>query len=259
VNLFIRSVQTPCRLGDALMQPMPQPKAAGCSGSSGASGPGFAAGFLPRRLARSRHRCCSSGITSATKSSSPPGKCEEGGTKQETFDAVAAKPAKVQSLSLAVRQWRDLTLPLPFVLLPLNFARSIWTFCALYHEIGHNLDQDLKILQGLRSRIPETVPAEQEPDWRRWSAEILADDLGIVLGGAGFGIYLASEALLLGPAQRYRDQDPDAVHPPFLVRVPLITAMLRATNLAEFTVLPTCETASNRDPAGFRSIPLIKQ
>jgi hypothetical protein len=125
-------------------------------------------------------------------------------------------------------------LPLPFVLLPLNFARSIWTFCALHHETGHNLEQDLKILQGLRSRLPETVPAAQELDWRRWSGEILADGLGIVLGGAGFGVYLAGEALLLGPAQRYRDQDPDAVHPPFLVRVPLLTAMLRATSLAEF-------------------------
>jgi hypothetical protein len=150
--------------------------------------------------------------------------------------ATAGRGAKVQSLSLAVRQWRDLTLPLPFVLLPVNFARSIWTFCALHHEIGHNLDQDLKALQGLRSRLPETVPAAQEPDWRRWSGEILADGLGIVLGGAGFGIYLASEALLLGPARRYRDQDPNAVHPPFLVRVPLLTAMLRATGVAEFAV-----------------------
>jgi hypothetical protein len=147
--------------------------------------------------------------------------------------ATAGRGAKVQLLSLAVRQWRDLTLPLPFVLLPLNFAQSIWTFCALHHETGHNLDRDLQMLPGLRAKLPESVPPDQEPDWRRWSGEILADALGIVLGGAGFAVYLANEALLLGPAQRYSYPDPDAVHPPFLVRVPILTAMLRATKVAE--------------------------
>jgi hypothetical protein len=146
--------------------------------------------------------------------------------------ATASRGTKVQLLSLAVRQWRNLTLPLPFVLLPLNFAQSIWTFCALHHETGHNLDQDLHILQGLRGKLPETVPLDQEPAWRRWSGEILADALGIVLGGAGFAVYLSTEALLLGPAHRFRDLDPDAVHPPFLVRIPILTAMLRQTEVA---------------------------
>ena len=151
--------------------------------------------------------------------------------------ATAGRGSKVQLLSLAVRQWRDLILPLPFVLLPLNFAQSVWTFCALHHETGHNLDRDLLMLQGLRGKLPETVPAEQEPDWRRWSGEILADALGIVLGGAGFVVYLAGEALLLGPAHRYQEPDPDAVHPPFLVRVPLLTAMLRTLHLTELDEL----------------------
>jgi hypothetical protein len=39
--------------------------------------------------------------------------------------ATAGRGTNVQLLSLAIRQWRSLTLPLPFVLLPVNFARSV--------------------------------------------------------------------------------------------------------------------------------------
>jgi hypothetical protein len=79
--------------------------------------------------------------------------------------------------------------------------------------------------------LPETVAAEQEPDWRRWSGEILADALAIVLGGAGFADYLSGDALLLGVAKRFREPNAEAVHPPFLVRVALLTAILRQTNV----------------------------
>jgi hypothetical protein len=99
--------------------------------------------------------------------------------------ATAGRNDRVQALSTSVRQWRNLKLPLPIVLLPVDYAHAMWTFCALHHEVAHTLDQDLGLLAELRAALPETVPAGDEPHWRRWSAEILADALGIVLGGVG--------------------------------------------------------------------------
>lgn len=150
---------------------------------------------------------------------------------------TANRGAKAQSLSVSVREWRNLALPLPIALLPFDYVWSFWTYCALHHEAGHNLDQDLSLLSGLRAALLEVVPADQEPQWRKWSAEILADALGVTLGGAGFAWSLATDALMLGSAARYQTPDPDAVHPPFLVRVALVIAMLR---LCDVPALAKC-------------------
>src|SRR5262245_44615669 len=127
--------------------------------------------------------------------------------------ATAGREARVAALSTAVRQWRNLKLPLPIVILPADYARAFWTFCALHHEIGHTIEQDLGLLREIRGSLPEVVPANQESYWRRWCAEILADTLGIMLGGVGFALSLGTLALMLGPATRYKDLDEEAEHP----------------------------------------------
>lgn len=143
--------------------------------------------------------------------------------------ATAGREDHVQLLSAAVRQWRDVKLPLPFVLLPADHAHSIWTFPSLHHEVGHNLDQDLDLVQELRGGLIDFVPPDREIHWRRWSAEILADVFGVLLGGAGFATFLASLAFMLGPGKRFTTIDEDAVHPPFLLRVRLLVEMLKLT------------------------------
>jgi hypothetical protein len=146
--------------------------------------------------------------------------------------ATASRGSKAQLLNASIRQLRNLKLPLPIVLLPFDYAGCIWTFCGLHHEVGHNADQDLELLPELRGTLPDIVPPEQEPDWRRWSGEILADAFGIVLGGAGFAASLAAIALALGPGDRFQQLDKDAVHPPFLVRVRVLIEMLKGTGVA---------------------------
>jgi hypothetical protein len=146
--------------------------------------------------------------------------------------ATAGRADRVQDLSASVRQWRNLKLPLPIVLLPADYAHAFWTFCALHHEVGHNLDQDLGLRLEIRANLTDAVAAAEEPHWRRWSGEMLADTLGIVLGGVGFALSLGALALLLGPAARYEELDVDAEHPPLLLRVRLLAALLRRTQVA---------------------------
>jgi hypothetical protein len=146
--------------------------------------------------------------------------------------ATAGRDDRMADLSASVRQWRNLKLPLPIVLLPVDYAHAVWTYCALHHEVGHNLDQDLGLLVEIRAGLIDVVAADQELHWRRWSGEILADALGIILGGVGFALSLGALALLLGPAARYKDLDVDAEHPPLLLRVRLLAAGLRRTGVA---------------------------
>jgi hypothetical protein len=148
--------------------------------------------------------------------------------------ATAGRRDGAKAIGSALRRWRDMKLPLPIVLLPVDYRFVVWSYTAIHHEVGHNLDQDLGLLPGLRSLLPETVPADQEPHWRRWSGEILADAIGVTLGGVGFALSLATIGVLLGPASQYRELDPETVHPPLALRVKLLTEMLRGAAVAEF-------------------------
>lgn len=149
--------------------------------------------------------------------------------------ATANRNQTVQALGASIRRWRNLKLPLPIAILPLDYAPCLWTFCSLHHEVGHNIDQDLAIVPEIRSLLPDLLPADQEPHWRRWSGEILADAFGVVLGGAGFGVSLCTLSLLLGAATRYFSLDPNALHPPFPLRSLLAIEMLSQTGVAAHT------------------------
>jgi len=151
--------------------------------------------------------------------------------------ATAGRRQNAGMLNGSIRQWRNLKLPLPIVLLPRDFAQSMASYCAIQHEVGHNLDQDLGLLAELRSKLPGVLPANREPQWRRWSAEILADALGVVLGGAGFALSLCSLALSLSPADHFKDLDPAAEHPPLALRAPLVAELLRCTGVPEHAQL----------------------
>jgi hypothetical protein len=126
--------------------------------------------------------------------------------------------------------WRfhDLKLPIPLVIMPANEIECIWLFPRLCHEVGHNVDKDVGLSAELQQVIARDgiAPARQET-WQRWTVEILADTLGILLGNAGFAQELAALLLVLAPGRRYRDFNPGATHPHPLLRVRLLGAMLR--------------------------------
>ena len=151
----------------------------------------------------------------------------------EISPSTASRGFGVASLGFPVRLYRDMQLPIPIVLLPIDQARSFWMFCNLHHEVGHNLDQDLKLrdqfFNPLLSRMIEKgIPSDRQKLWaKKWCAEIVADVFGVMLGGAGFAQALGGWILTLNPAARFQELNAADVHPPFYVRVPLIVALLR--------------------------------
>jgi len=148
--------------------------------------------------------------------------------------ATANRGEKVRTLGLPVRQYRDLRLPIPIVSFPLDHADCLWLFCTIHHEVGHNLDQDLKLGRELKQHLEaklktEGVPADQREIWRRWAGEILADVFGVLLGGTGFGYSLTS--LLLVVAPHLLALDTEGEHPDSHVRIYLVAEMLRQSGI----------------------------
>lgn len=138
--------------------------------------------------------------------------------------ATASRGTEVQALGFPVRRYGKHRLPIPIVLLPFDQVGLIWLLCTLHHEVGHNLDQDLELGDELTESLETTVSVERREVWQGWSAEVLADALGVVSGGAGFGYALASLLFMLAP--RRATLDTTDSHPDHYVRIRLVAAML---------------------------------
>jgi hypothetical protein len=127
---------------------------------------------------------------------------------------------------------KQLKLPFSFVSLRYHDTEALWSFCTIYHEIGHLLDQDL----GLAYELGELLDAAQGIDpqrasaWKLWLKEAIGDAFGVLLGGAGFAYALAN--ILFLPAGEVL-QSPLSVHPPPYLRIFLLGALLRHTAVTE--------------------------
>ncbi len=140
--------------------------------------------------------------------------------------ATANRGTEVQALGFPVRRYGEHRLPIPIVLLPFDQVGLMWLLCTLHHEVGHNLDQDLDLSDELTASLENVVSADRRDVWRTWSVEVLADALGVVSGGVGFGYALASLLFLLAP--RRATLDTRDSHPDHYLRVHLVAAMLEA-------------------------------
>jgi hypothetical protein len=119
----------------------------------------------------------------------------------------------------------DLKMPVSVLSLPFDYTAAIWTYCALYHEVGHPLDQDLKIAEALEASVQKVVPAARWMQWRTWLREMVADVFGIMLGGIAYSRSLAS--LLIRPRADVTRLDTRDKHPNAYVRMFLVAEMLR--------------------------------
>ena len=71
-------------------------------------------------------------------------------------------------------------LPIPVVELPWDHVENVWEFLTLHHEVGHDLEADLKLRPVLQSTLQSLlihahVPPERILVWARWQDEIFAD------------------------------------------------------------------------------------
>jgi hypothetical protein len=149
-----------------------------------------------------------------------------------TTPVTAGRGEAFATLGFPMRRYRDLRLPLPIVLLPADHAPCFWLFCSIHHEVGHSVDQDLGLSKELKQRLltyldEQGIPADRRDRWWSWTAEILADAVGVALGGAGYGQFLASWLLVLAPSPRFEKLDPSDPHPNPHLRTKLLCELMR--------------------------------
>jgi len=129
-------------------------------------------------------------------------------------------------------------LPVPVIDLPWDHLANPWELLTIAHEVGHDVDEDLgDLTQALQPAITDQmnrakIPAARFVQWQKWTSEILADLVGVLLVGPAFVGALAG--LLTLPRHYVRQISDDDEHPPPYLRVFINTALARRLGLAQY-------------------------
>ena len=103
-------------------------------------------------------------------------------------------------------------LPIPVIEVPWDHVENTWELMSLHHEVGHDLEADLK-LRGVLAASLQTVlsnngvPPSRVQQWLAWQGEVLADLVGLQLGGAPFAEVLTHLLLLPEPLVTILDEE----------------------------------------------------
>jgi hypothetical protein len=121
-------------------------------------------------------------------------------------------------------------LPIPVIELPWDHMGNLWELVSLHHEVGHDIEGDLKLRGALLLNLqnvlrPAGVPQQRINVWQSWVGETFADLVAIQQGGPSFTMGLAH--LLLLPADMVTTYDPEDPHPTHYVRVLMNAAYAR--------------------------------
>jgi hypothetical protein len=129
-------------------------------------------------------------------------------------------------------------LPIPVINLPWDYLSIPWLLLTIAHEAGHDLDEDLnKLSEVLKPHIGAclkdlNVPQNRIENWQRWTSEILADLMGILLTGPAFTSVL-TEMLTL-PRIYVLDKNPGGKHPPHYLRIFINTTLIQSLGLSQY-------------------------
>jgi hypothetical protein len=127
-------------------------------------------------------------------------------------------------------------LPTPLIFVSADRANSPWDWPLVFHELGHPLLRDLcggsQALEIEWAAALSQLALQGSGDatiagyWARWSGEVFADVVGVMLGGPAYAVAL-QEALAL-PREALAQFHPEDPHPPQVVRVFLCAGILRS-------------------------------
>jgi hypothetical protein len=122
-------------------------------------------------------------------------------------------------------------LPIPVIEMPWDHLGNAWEYLALHHEVGHDIEADLKLRPVLQNSLQETlsgagVELGRIKTWLKWEAEIFADLCALHLAGPAFTDALMH--LLLLPAGSVKTFDEDDPHPTPYVRILVNAAYIRS-------------------------------
>lgn len=124
----------------------------------------------------------------------------------------------------------DTSLPIPVIEMPWDHLGSAWEYLALHHEVGHDIEADLKLRPVLHQSIRDTLSQAGVPDnrialWIKWEGEIFADLCGLQLAGPAFTNSLMQ--LIMLPAGVVKGFDEDDPHPTHYTRILMNAAYIR--------------------------------
>lgn len=123
-------------------------------------------------------------------------------------------------------------LPVPMIAVPWNMQTMAWNCLAIHHEVGHDLDKDLRnpsseIAEHLRKILQTRNTVEMRVQaWQRWRKEIVADYFGVLLGGPAYLGFMA--AYLARHPHEVLDIREDAVHPVSYLRILLVVKFVES-------------------------------
>ena len=143
-------------------------------------------------------------------------------------------------------------LPIPVIEMPWDHLGSAWEYLALHHEVGHDIEADLKLrpvlLQSLQQTLSQAgVPANRISLWLAWEGEIFADLCGLQLAGPAFTNALMR--LIMLPAGAVKGFDEDDPHPTHYTRILMNAAYIRTLGNT-----PAIQTHANEIEALWKSI-----
>jgi hypothetical protein len=107
-------------------------------------------------------------------------------------------------------------------MVPWDHVENVWELTSLMHEVGHDLEADLKLRVPLVASLTQKLRAAGVPEtriarWAKWEGETFADLVALQLGGPAFAYALFHLLLLPGPTVTMLD--PDDPHPNHYVRI----------------------------------------
>jgi hypothetical protein len=120
-------------------------------------------------------------------------------------------------------------IPIPVIELPWDHVENTWELMSLHHEVGHDLEADLKLRGALAVSLQNVltnkgVPHERVQQWLAWQGEVLADLIALQVGGSPFAECLSH--LLLLPEPMVTILDEEDPHPTPYLRILLNAAYI---------------------------------
>lgn len=142
--------------------------------------------------------------------------------------AAYTRANTIELLGFRLSGEKEKLLPVPVISLPFHYVPTVWMYGALYHEVGHLMDNELGLRAQIARALGEPLSAaghdgSRRAQWKEWAAELIADSFGIMLGGLGYALTLA---LLLQAEATEVLSVPVTAYPPRLVRIVLVTTIL---------------------------------
>jgi hypothetical protein len=144
--------------------------------------------------------------------------------------ATRVRSSRIQDLhdpnkNLLDSQGAEVRTPIPVIELPWDHAANLWEFLSIPHEVGHDLEADLKLRTPLLQSLDNAIKDGRRKVWRAWQAETFADLIALQLVGPAFAEALMN--LLLLPKSDVTKYNADDPHPTHYLRIRMAAAYIR--------------------------------